>query len=418
MLNSILPETYRKNSPILNQKFMNLSLWRPFILVSLALCIGTIGTALASPLYPIYQQLWQLMPSDITLIFVSYMFGCLTTLLFLGRTSNTIGYIKTMQVGLVFIIIGLVFSIFASNAVWLCIGRFIIGIASGLMTTSALLGLIQTVPESHKHIAPQLSSIITAIGFGLGPLIGGLIAQFSEAPLVTPYIPVVIGSVFCLISLFFLKADHFKAQAFSFAPKLLRPEQKHHAQFWIICLAAFCIFAAFSLFASLSPSFLKDILPWHGPLVSGIAITSILFISATVQYFSRAIKPMKSLSYGLIMGILSLVMLALCMWFKMSILFLVSDIFFGMAHGLALLGGFGLIHSMSTTDNRAAIMSTYLFVGYLGTIVPIIAVGYLADHFGLSVGVLVFCMCIGLMFAVLWVCHTQMIQLNLKNQPH
>lgn len=181
---------------------MNLSLWRPFILVSLALCIGTIGTALASPLYPIYQQLWQLMPSDITLIFVSYMFGCLTTLLFLGRTSNTIGYIKTMQVGLVFIIIGLVFSIFASNALWLCIGRFIIGIASGLMTTSALLGLIQTVPESHKHIAPQLSSIITAIGFGLGPLIGGLIAEFSEEPLITPYIPVVIGSVFCLISLF------------------------------------------------------------------------------------------------------------------------------------------------------------------------------------------------------------------------
>lgn len=140
MLNSILPETYRKNSPILNQKFMNLSLWRPFILVSLALCIGTIGTALASPLYPIYQQLWQLMPSDITLIFVSYMFGCLTTLLFLGRTSNTIGYIKTMQVGLVFIIIGLVFSILASNALWLCIGRFIIGIMYVVQNEHTVLG--------------------------------------------------------------------------------------------------------------------------------------------------------------------------------------------------------------------------------------------------------------------------------------
>ncbi len=396
---------------------MNLSLWRPFILVSLALCIGTIGTALASPLYPIYQQMWQLMPSDITLIFVAYMFGCLTTLLFLGRTSNTIGYIKTMQVGLVFIIVGLICSIFASNAVWLCIGRFIIGIASGLMTTSALLGLIQTVPESHKHIAPQLSSIITAIGFGLGPLIGGLIAQFSEAPLVTPYIPVVIGSVFCLISLFFLKADHFKVQAFSFAPKLLRPQQKHHAQFWIICLAAFCVFAAFSLFASLSPSFLKDILPWHGPLVSGIAITSILFISAIVQYFARTVAPTKSLSYGLIMGLFSLMMLGLCMWLKVSVLFLVSDVFFGIAHGLILLGAFGLIHSMSTVENRAAVMSTYLFVGYLGTIVPIIAVGYLADHFGLNVGVIIFCLSMGLMFALLWIRHTHMTQLKLKNQP-
>lgn len=394
---------------------MNLKLWRPFILVSLALCIGTIGTALASPLYPIYQQLWQLMPSDITLIFVAYMFGCLTTLLFLGRTSNTIGYIKTMQIGLVFVIIGLVFSIFASNAIWLSLGRFIIGIASGLMTTSALLGLIQTVPESHKHIAPQLSSIITAIGFGLGPFIGGLIAQFAEQPLITPYIPIVIGSIFCLISLFFLKADHFKAQAFSFAPKLLRPEPHHHAQFWVMCLTAFCIFAAFSLFASLSPSFLQDILPWHGPLISGIAITSILFISALVQFFSRAVAPIKSLSYGLIMGALSLVTLALCMWLKISVLFFVSDIFFGIGHGLTLLGAFGLIHSMTHTENRAAVMSTYLFIGYLGTILPILAVGYLSDHFGLNTGVIIFCVCISSMFFILWIRHNRMIQLNKKS---
>ena len=248
-------------------------------------------------------------------------------------------------------------------------------------------------------------------------MIGGLIAQFSAAPLVTPYVPVVIGSVFCLISLFFLKADHFEAQALSFAPKLLRPEKKHHAQFWIICLAAFCVFAAFSLFASLSPSFLKDVLPWHGPLVSGMAITSILFISATVQYFARSTKPMKSLSYGLVMSILSLVMLALCMWLKVSILFLISDVLFGIGHGLVLLGAFGLIHAMSTPERRAAVMSTYLFVGYLGTIVPIIAVGYLADYFGLNAGVIIFCLSIGLMFAVLWVRHLQMIQVNQKNQP-
>jgi fucose permease len=41
-------------------------------------------------------------------------------------------------------------------------------------------------------------------------------------------------------------------------------------------------------------------------------------------------------------------------------------------------------------------MSTYLFIGYLGTIVPIIAVGYLADHFGLTTGVLGFCLGVGL----------------------
>lgn len=164
-------------------------------MVSLALCMGTIGTALASPLYPIYQQLWGLLPSHITYIFVAYMFGCLATLLFLGRTSNSFGFLRTLQIGMACIILGLSLSVFASNALWLSIGRFIIGIASGLISTSAMLGLVYTIPEPHKNNAPQLSSIITVIGFGLGPFIGGVIAQFSEQPLVTPYIPVIFGGV-------------------------------------------------------------------------------------------------------------------------------------------------------------------------------------------------------------------------------
>ncbi|MBU3847206.1 MAG: MFS transporter [Candidatus Acinetobacter avistercoris] len=393
---------------------MNIKLWQPFIIVSLALCLGTIGTALASPLYPLYQQLWELMPSDITLIFVAYMFGCLTTLLFFGRTSNTIGYIKTMQIGLVFIIVGLLFSMFATHFLWLSVGRFIIGIASGLMTTAALLGLIQTVPEQHKQIAPQLSSIIIAIGFGLGPLVGGVIAQFSQAPLVTPYIPIVMGSFLCLISLFSLKGHHFTPQPFSFTPKLLRPEKQHHAQFWIICLTAFCIFAAFSLFASLSPSFLKDILPWDGPLVSGIAITSILFISAAVQFLAKYLPPIKSLTYGLLTSLCSLIILILSIWLKISLFFVISDVLFGIGHGLSLLGAFGLIHQMTTHINRAAVMSTYLFIGYLGTIIPIIFVGYLADHFGLNFGVITFCLIISMMLLCLYFSQLKIIPIQSK----
>ena len=107
-------------------------------MVSLALCIGTAGTALASPLYPLYQQLWQLLPSQITYIFVAYMFGCLATLLFLGRISNSFGFLRTLQIGLLFVIVGLTLSAIAPTALWLALGLFIIGIASGLISTSAM----------------------------------------------------------------------------------------------------------------------------------------------------------------------------------------------------------------------------------------------------------------------------------------
>ncbi|WP_180081866.1 MFS transporter [Acinetobacter sp. YH12201] len=378
--------------------------WRPFLMVSLALCIGTMGTALASPLYPIYQQLWHLLPSHITYIFVTYMLGCLATLLFLGRTSNSIGFLKTLELGLVIITLGLLLSMFANNLLWLSLGRFIIGIASGLMTTSALIGLMWSIPESHKSHAPQLSSVITAVGFGLGPLVGGLIAQFSATPLFTPYIPIIVGAMLCFVGLLRLPQPEFSAQAFSIAPHLERPEAQFHVEFYITGLTAFCAFAAFSLFASLSPSFVQFIIPWHGPLVSGLAITCILLISAMVQYFSRSIPARKCLNYGLYTLLFSLLILGLCIYLHWSFLFFISDVMVGVGHGLALIGAFGLIHAMTNLHNRAAVMSTYLFVAYLGTILPILAVGYLADHFGLTASVLSFCaaFCLLCLFLLIW----------------
>ncbi len=382
--------------------------WRPFAMVSLALIMGTIGTALASPLYPIYQQAWHLSPSQITYIFVAYMFGCLSTLLFLGRTSNSIGFLRTLQLGLVFISLGLIISVFADNALILSVGRFIIGIASGLMTTSAMLGMMQTIPERHKQLAPQWVSILTAVGFGLGPFVGGTIAQFSQTPLITPYLPIILGAVLCFIGLFRLKAPAFQPQPLSIAPKLLRPEPQYHPLFMIVGLTAFSAFAAFSLFASLSPSFIQDILPWHGPFVSGSAITCILLISALVQFFAKAVAAKKCLNIGLIIMLASLISLALCMILKASLLFFVSDILFGIGHGFALMGAFAVIHAITTLQNRAAVMSTYLFIGYLGTIVPIIAVGYLADHFGLSFAVTSFCVAMSILCLVLWFWHQKL----------
>ena len=80
----------------------------------------------------------------------------------------------------------------------------------------------------------------------------------------------------------------------------------------------------------------------------------------------------------------------------------ISDICFGIGHGFALMGAFALIHQMTSLDNRAAVMSTYLFIAYLGTIVPIIAVGYLADHWGLDFAVISFCITISLLCFALW----------------
>ncbi len=63
--------------------------WPPFAWVCFAMCVGVMGTALASPLYPLYQAHWGLLPSHITGIYVAYMLGALASLLLLGRWRGT-----------------------------------------------------------------------------------------------------------------------------------------------------------------------------------------------------------------------------------------------------------------------------------------------------------------------------------------
>ena len=74
--------------------------WRPFAWVSAALCAGTMGTALASPLYPLYQVLWDLQPSGITYIFIAYMAGVLVALLLLGKITTHYGFLPVLKVSL------------------------------------------------------------------------------------------------------------------------------------------------------------------------------------------------------------------------------------------------------------------------------------------------------------------------------
>ncbi|OUY06593.1 MFS transporter [Acinetobacter populi] len=383
--------------------------WQPFLMVSLALCVGTSGTALSSPLYPIYELSWHLLPSQITYIFVAYMFGCLAALLFLGRVSNHIGYVRTLQLGLLLCILGLGLSAFAPNVFWLSIGRFIIGIASGLINTSAMLGLFYTIPDSHKAYSAQLSSIITVIGFGVGPVIGGFIAQFFAYPLVTPYLPIILLSLLSLVSLFRLKAK-FTPQKLTFMPHLEMPETKYKLLFLIIGFSAFSAFGSFSLFASLAPSFIKEVIPWHGPLVSGMTISSILLLSASSQIIAKSLEPHKGLNLGLYTLIGSYVILAICMLMQWSILFFISVVGVGIGHGLTLLAAFSLVNKMTQTENRAAVVSTYLFMAYLGTILPILAVGYLSDHFGMIWGVVSFCLVMGILCLSLLLLHFRQMQ--------
>ncbi|MDR0214348.1 MAG: MFS transporter [Comamonas sp.] len=385
------------------------SKWTPYPWVCFSMCVGVMGTALASPLYPIYQQAWGLQPSHITQIFVAYMFGALASLLFLGRLTNRFGFLVVLRGGLILMTLGIISSALAWNVPSFAICRFVIGVASGLITTSASVGMTQLNNKGDLQRAAATTSLTIAFGFGLGPVVGGLMAQWLPMPLKTAYLPSILLGFLAIYALFQVRipaSANTSAGGLSFRdvmPALSQPRRPFLRHYMLGCMAAFSAFGMFSLFAALAPSFMQNMVPWHGPLVSGLSIGIILFMSAGIQLLARPVATKKIAITGFFALAASNLLLMANTQLGSPWLFALSVLTTATGHAMCNLAGMSIVNKVSKPANRTGLLSTYLIIGYLGTIVPILGLGWLSDIMGLTPALVVFCLSLSVLTTVLGV---------------
>lgn len=388
------------------------SRWPSVLWIGYSMCVGVMGTALASPLYPIYQTAWNLRPSDITHIFVLYMCGVLVSLLFLGRLTQRFGFLPILRSGLIVMTAGTVASAVAWNVPSFMFARLLIGLASGMITTSASVGMVQASPGKDPRRVAALTTVAMTLGFGLGPLLGGVMAQWVPQPLITAYVPTTLLGLLAVYALFQIRAlpvaqplDEHDPQATvdntrplaGWMPQLTFPPARGRRQFWLASMGAFSAFGMFSLYSSLAPSFIKELVPWSGPAVSGLSIAMILFLSSAFQYMVRNLNTKQVVLSAEAALALCNLLLMLTIYTGTAWLFVAAVGVTSFGHGLASVGGMGVVAKLTKPAERAGLLSSYLIIGYMGTIVPIMAVGWLADHLGLNNALIVFCLAMALM---------------------
>lgn len=378
----------------------------PYLWVCFAMIVGVMGTALASPLYPLYQQAWNLSAGDITAVYAVYMGAALCSLLFFGRISDHKGYIVVLRGGLVVVTIGIIGSAVATDYWTFLFSRIVIGLASSLILTSASIGLTQLNRSSDLQRAAATTSLLIAFGFGLGPVTGGLIAQWAPAPLRYSYVPSIMMGFAAIYALFALPSKPSPARSMTrsstkelIKPSLCIPQGNLRLPFILGSLVAFCAFAMFSLFASLAPSFMSSMVPWHGPAVSGLSLGVILFLSSGFQLMIRAWSLARSLILGLLLFILSNVLLLINLRYTSALLFALVILVLAFGHALCLMSGMGIINRIAAPEHRSATTSSYLVIGYLGAIAPTLSLGVLADHLGLQNALIIFCISLMLLCA-------------------
>src|ERR687888_1855882 len=158
-----------------------------------ALAAAGIGLALfasvtPSPLYGIYSQLWGFSPVVLTLIYGTYAFGVLTTLILAGRLSDEVGRRPVLLAALGTLLATTVLYMLAQSVAWLFVARGLQGLATGLALAAASAALLDLHPRRDPAGVGLTNGVVSAGGIGLGMLVSATAVQLLPAPRVVPYI--------------------------------------------------------------------------------------------------------------------------------------------------------------------------------------------------------------------------------------
>ncbi len=147
------------------------------------------GAQQFAPLLLMYQSTLGLSTTTVQGTFGFYVLGLIPGLLFGGPMSDRYGRRRVMAPTLVVsAVASLLLILGGTGAGWLFAGRLLAGVASGAAFSSGA-AWIKELSASRSSLSPRRITVAMSVGFGLGPLVSGVLAQWGPAPTVVPYLP-------------------------------------------------------------------------------------------------------------------------------------------------------------------------------------------------------------------------------------
>lgn len=170
---------------------------------ALALTAVGWGANQFAPMVLLYRERLGVSASAAEAIFGLYAAGLVPGLLVAGPLSDRVGRrpVVTFAV-LLSMLSGVVLMLGSHGLAWLSTGRVLMGVASGA-AFSAGSAWVKELSAANPvgGAGARRASIAMTVGFGVGPLIAGVLAQWGPAAYETPYIPQLILAAASLILL-------------------------------------------------------------------------------------------------------------------------------------------------------------------------------------------------------------------------
>ena len=345
-----------------------------FWAVAFAFLIVMAFATLPSPLYGLYRVRDHLSTLTVTVVYAVFAGGTIAALILerivvarVGRRGAMLGAVATMIVAA------------AELAAWkalpgLLVGRVLTGVSVGLAAGTATTYLIELRlrddPNSSIVRARTIGTSVNVGALGVGPLVAGVLAQWTGRPLSLPYVVFIALGALALVGL-------------AAAPETGAPSRHASAKLAVAGIpvpAAAATIAAFSatgLFAGLAGLFLATTLHRPSHALSGATLFLIFSSGVVSQLATARLRASRVLALGMSSMVVGLALLVTAVRLSTPslALFLVGGALIGAGAGLVFKGTTAIVLEAAAPEDRVAMTSTLIIAVFVGLSIPVIGAG-------------------------------------------
>lgn len=361
---------------------------RNFQGVAYLLVVLLIGANIPSALYGLYRSEFGFSAAVQTAIFAVYVVGMIPSLLFFGPLSDALGRRVVLGFAAAAGVIGAVTMAFADATVWLFVGRIAQGIAVGAVSAAGTAALVDHEPDGNHQRAALVSSAGGALGGGLGPLVGGAVAQYLPGPLQTPFVVFLVALLPAVIAVALLPRGVRDRSA----PLVRLPAipTAIRRTFWISSIAVGLSWGGVGLFQAVVPAWITGQLGVSNLVVGAAAASLVMICSVSAQAASARLSARRAERTGLLVLTVGLIALAAIAHDPaLALLFLVTTVV-GAGQGLTFAGGLRGVNAAVVAHapgSQGGVIAAFYVVSYVGLAVPILAAGVAITAWGTATAV-------------------------------
>jgi MFS family permease len=346
--------------------------------------LGLFASITPSPLYHTYSALWGFSALTLTLVYATYMFGVLTSLLLAGRLSDDVGRRPVLLVSLGVLIAATVLFALAQSVTWLFVARGIQGLATGAAISTAAAALLDFHPRRDPAGVGLANGVASAGGIGLGALVSSSLVQLDVAPRVLPYVTLFVLFAIAFIGAYLMPEPVRDRRRLRLTLQRPSVPRQVRGPFLLAGLAVLSSWSIGGLFFSLGPALSAQLFASANVVVSAIGIVAIGLSGALSQLLFGRTAPWIGASVGSIALAAGMALVVTAAAVDSGAIFLAGSVLGGIGFGIAFLGGLRSLVAAIPPDHRAAVLSAFYVVAYLSGSVPAVIAGLVVSDLGLD----------------------------------